>query len=210
MVFANREEAGRRLAERVAAEVWTTPLVIGLPRGGIVVAAPIASRLQAPLEVLVARKVGLPGHEELGCGAVVEGLDEVVVGAAGQELGLGATELGRMAGLARRELQRQVHLYRSGRPLREVEGCDVLVVDDGLATGVTAEAALASLRRRRPARLVLVVPVSAPEALRRLGEVADEVICEEVSGEFGSVGEFYLDFAPVTDAAVLALLQPPV
>ena len=147
MPFRDRADAGRQLAERVADLGLASPVVLALPRGGVPVGAEVATALGAPLEVFVARKVGAPGREELGIGAVAEGLDEPVMSDTARRLGLGDEELAPLAERARRELARRVEHYRDGHPLPELTGRDVLLVDDGAATGVTDEEVLEILDR---------------------------------------------------------------
>jgi putative phosphoribosyl transferase len=183
-----------------------SPVVLGLPRGGIPVAAEVATALGAPLEVFVARKIGAPGQRELGIGAIAEGLDEPVPSEAARELGIGPDELRGLAKHAFVELARQVTLYRGERPLPALEGRHVVLVDDGLATGVTAEAALVALRAWRPGRLVLAVPVCALATGARLVRVADAVVHVETPAHFFAVGQWYEDFSQTTDAEVLELL----
>lgn len=195
------------MAHHVGALNLVSPVVLGLPRGGIPVAAEVAAALGAPLEVFVARKVGAPGHEELGIGAVAEGLDEPVLSDAARELGISPDELRGLAEHAFHELVRQVTLYRGNRPLGELAGRDVVLVDDGLATGVTANAALLALRTRRPGRLVLAVPVCARATGTRLAKVADDVVHVETPARFFSVGQWYEDFSQTTDDEVLELLR---
>ncbi len=207
MRFRDRADAGRHLAERLREVPLTSPVVLGLPRGGIPVAAEVARALGAPLEVFVARKVGTPGHEELGIGAVAEGLDEPVVSDTARQLGVSGADMRALAEPAHRELCRRVALYRGNRPLPELTGRNVVLVDDGLATGVTAEAALRALRRWRPGRLVLAVPVCARETAARIANVADEVVCVEAPAHFYAVGEWYEDFSQTTDQEVLNLLE---
>ena len=205
MVFEDRADAGRRLAQRFSGRQLASPLVLGLPRGGVPVAAEVAAALAAPLEVFGARKVGMPGQEELGIGAVAEDLDEPVVSAAAR-LGLTPGDMRALAGGARRELERRVALYRGGRRLPELAGRDVVLVDDGLATGVTAEAALRSLRAKKPGWLVLAVPVCAPRTAARLASVADEVVYVAAPSRFVAVGQWYRDFTQTSDDEVIRLL----
>jgi putative phosphoribosyl transferase len=214
--FRDRREAGRVLAERLAdhLERLERPerlVVLALPRGGVPVADEVAGRLDAPLDVFVARKIGAPGHEELGIGAIAEGSDHVVLTALARELHLGP---GTFPTLVRREtgeLLRRVERYRNGRPPLPgvgVRGNDVVLVDDGLATGVTAEAALRSLRQQAPRRLVLAVPVCAAETRRRLVDegLADAVFCAVSSDHMVAVGAWYDDFTQTTDDEVVELL----
>jgi putative phosphoribosyl transferase len=181
-------------------------MVLALPRGGVPVGREVAVALDAPLEVFVARKIGAPGHEELGIGAIAEGWDGVVVGEAASALGFRATELRVLAQREQVELERRVERYRHGQPLPDLDGRDVILVDDGLATGATAEAALLALRCRHPARLILAVPVCAPDTAQRLRALADEVICLAAPMHFNAVGAWYAEFAPTSDAEVLELL----
>lgn len=206
-MFRDRQDAGDRLAERLNREHFTDPLVLALPRGGVPVGDVVASALGAPLQAFVARKLGAPGHPEFGIGAIAEGSDEVIVSDSAARLGLSAEEMANLAEEERPELERRVRLYRGGRPLPAVAGRDVVLVDDGLATGVTAEAALRSLRRRSPRRLVLAAPVCAPSTARRLGELADDLVCLHMPEDFRAVGSWYQDFAQTTDDEVLDILS---
>jgi putative phosphoribosyl transferase len=207
--FADRARAGRALAGRLDDLRLQSPLVLGLPRGGVPVAAEVAAGLDVPFNVLVARKVGAPGQEELGIGAVAEGRDEPVMTSTATALGLGPAEVDALVRRARREVARRVELYRAGRDLPEMREAEVVLVDDGLATGSTAEAALRAVRERRPRRLVLAVPVGARQAVALLAEVADEVVCVREPSYFVAVGEWYEDFSQVTDDEVLRLLENP-
>jgi predicted phosphoribosyltransferase len=207
--FRNRIDAGTQLASHLEAIGLERPIVLGLPRGGIPVAWVIAKRLGAPLDVFVAHKVGAPGHEELGIGAVAEGSTGVVVTDAVTQLGISPAQLESLVGLARADVERRVVAYRGARPLPDLAGRDVLVVDDGLATGATAEAALRALRQHKPQRLVLAVPVGAAEAIERLGPLTDQIVCVHTPAHFYAVGEWYDDFRQTTDAEVRKLLPPP-
>ena len=206
MRFRDRADAGARLAGPVAALGLTDPVVLALPRGGVPVAYAVAAALGAPLEVFVARKVGAPGHPEYGIGAVAEGGGVVANAAALRSLRLAEDEFAELADDARMELDRRVRRYRGGRPLPEVRGRDVVLVDDGLATGVTAEAALRALRAQAPRRLVLAVPVCAPATARRLVPPADAVVYVLAPETFTAVGRWYDDFDQTRDEEVLELL----
>ncbi|NUR62669.1 MAG: phosphoribosyltransferase [Catenulispora sp.] len=207
MRFQDRIEAGRTLAELLASMDLHDPVVLALPRGGVPVAVQVGARLGAPVDVFVARKIGYPGHEEFGIGAIAEGSDEVLVGEAAERLGLDRWLVAELAPRERLEVQRRVLAYRGGRQLPELTGRDVVLVDDGLATGVTAEAALEALRSRQPRRLVLAVPVCAGDTARRLRDIADDVVCASAQENLGAVGVWYTDFHPVTDQEVVGLLS---
>ncbi|MCU1457970.1 MAG: putative phosphoribosyl transferase [Actinomycetia bacterium] len=185
----------------------TEPLVLALPRGGVPVAYEIARGLGAELDVFVVRKVGAPGHPEFGIGAISEGHDGVLLSTEADELGLQPSDIAAQAQLERVELQRRVERYRGGREPADVAGRDVVVVDDGLATGVSAEAALRVLRARGPRRLVLAVPVCAGDSARRIGALADDVVCLATPSDFRAVGLWYRDFEPTSDDEVERLLE---
>ncbi|MEV6957623.1 phosphoribosyltransferase family protein [Streptomyces sp. NPDC051207] len=210
MLFRDRRQAGRELAGELRtlqeSGALPDPVVLALPRGGVTVAREVALALDAPLDVLVVRKIGAPRHEEYGVGALVGDEDPLFDGAALDRLGLGPDDLAPVVERERAELRRREQRYRQGRPAPEVRGHTVIVVDDGLATGSTARAALRALRRRAPARTVLAVPVGSPEAARALTAEADLVVCPHRPDTFMAVGQWYDDFDQLTDEDVLEAL----
>ena len=205
MPFLDRADAGRKLAGALERFRSRSPVVLALPRGGVPVGFAVARALGAPLDVIDARKLGAPGHEELAVGAIAPGavyVDRLLV----RRLGVSAAYLEQITTAEGRELERRERLYRSGRPPLDVEGRVVILVDDGLATGATARAAVASLRQRRPAQVILAVPVGAPETVARLREVADDVVCLDTPPDFRAVSLAYRDFSPTSDAEVVSCL----
>lgn len=207
--YPDRATAGKELARRVAAMRLHEPVVLALPRGGVPVARPVADRLGAPLDVLVVRKVGAPGREELGLGAVGEDDVAVLDPELIRYLGLDEAQVDRAVRKARDELAHRLATLPAERSVVEVAGRDVVVVDDGIATGGTALAAVDVLRHRDARRVVVAVPVAAAEGVRRLREAADEVVCPHSVGGGFAVGAYYDDFHQLTDAEVAALLAPP-
>ena len=180
--------------------------MLGLPRGGVVVADAIADALDAPLDVVVVRKVGVPGHLELAMGAVGEAGIRVVNDDVLTQACVSAERFGRAADNERSELERRTRAYRQARPLADLTARTVIVVDDGIATGATARAALQVVRAHDPQRVVLAVPVAPPSTLRQLASLTDEIVAIEVPEEMRAVGEFYRHFDQTTDAEVVELL----
>src|SRR5690348_5879897 len=207
-LFRNRRDAGRRLAVALAPYRESRPIVIALPRGGVLVGFEVAKALAALLDVLLVRKIGAPGHEELGLGAVVDGhdpqlvLNEDLVRAVASPPGYIEAEQKRQLA----EIERRRRHYIGGRPPVAVEGRPVVVVDDGIATGATVKAALRGLARNRPARLVLAVPVAPADTVEELSTECDEIVCLATPDPFYAVGPHYRDFRQTEDAEVVRLL----
>lgn len=207
MVFRDRRDAGRYLAAKLAHYRGVGGvIVVGLPRGGVPVAYEVARALDAPLDVFIVRKLGLPGREELAMGAIASGGVQVLNEVA-ERLHVPAELVDRVARQERRELERQQSRYRGNRPPLDVRGSTVVLVDDGLATGSTMLAAVEALRQQQPRRIVVAVPVGAPESCAELAAAADEVVCARQPRAFTSVGSWYADFAPTSDEEVESLLQ---
>ncbi|MGK9465176.1 phosphoribosyltransferase (plasmid) [Streptomyces sp. G6] len=211
MRFHDRREAGQELAvrlmERAADGDLVNPVVLALPRGGVPVAVPVAQALSAPLDVLVARKIGLPGQPETGIGAIVGDDPPLFDGQALEMLGLREDRLGPEVARERIELHRRALLYRGERNAPDVGGQAAIIIDDGLATGVTARAALRHLRHQDPARLILAVPVCAPQTADTMRSEADDIVCLHQPSDFRAVGQWYDNFDQVSDDEVVNTLQ---
>jgi putative phosphoribosyl transferase len=208
--YPDRAAAGRALAERLAAHRFVAPpVVLALPRGGVPVALPVARRLRAPLDLLLVRKIGVPWQPELALAAVVEGEPPALVIDEEVQRMVGATraELDAAMADALAEIRRRRAHYLAGRAPVPLEGRTAIVVDDGIATGTTVRAALQGLRQRRPAALVLAVPVAPADTLARLRTEADEVVCLHQPSPFRAVGLHYVDFHQVGDDEVVAALR---
>ena len=208
MVFADRHEAGRALAERVAHYAGRTDVVVlALPRGGVPVAYEVARRLGAPLDVFVVRKLGTPGQEELALGAIASGGIRVLNDELVRMLGVSPAMLDTIAHHAQVELERQERQFRGDRPPLDVRGRVVILVDDGLATGASMRAATAALRGLHPSRIVVAVPVAAGETCEMFRHEVDEVVCAEMPEPFYAVGAWYENFSQTTDEEVRDLLD---
>lgn len=205
--YSDRREAGRRLAGALGAYAGRDDvLVLGLPRGGVPVAYEVARALDAPLDVFVVRKLGVPGHEELAMGAIASGGVRVLVPEVVDMLGIGPRQIDEVADAEYRELERRERLFRGGRPAPDYAGRIVILVDDGLATGATMRAAVQALRELGPRRIVVAVPAGAGETCAELSRIADDVICAATPEPFQAVGLWYRDFTQTTDDEVHALL----
>ena len=205
--FADRAEAGRSLAPLLQARGFTDPLVYALPRGGVPVALPIAEALHAPLDLLLVRKLGVPWQPELGFGAIAEGLAEPMLN---QDVithtGLTEDMMAPVLATEKQELARRTAVYLKGRRRQDPKGRIAILVDDGLATGITARAGIAALRKQGAARLVLAVPIAAPETVTEFQGLADEVITAETADIRFGIGAFYRDFHQISDVEMLEML----
>jgi putative phosphoribosyl transferase len=207
--FADRREAGQALARRLAAYTDTDAVVLGLPRGGVPVAFEVAAALHVPLDVLVVRKLGFPGHAEFAMGAIASGGVRVMNDEIPPDSLPAPSVIDRVAREEQHELERRERAYRGHRALTPVAGRLVLLVDDGLATGTTMRAAVRAIRALQPGRVVVAVPVASAQACEALGAVADEVVCLSTPEPFTAVGLWYDDFPQTSDDEVAALLSTP-
>jgi putative phosphoribosyl transferase len=208
MLFRNRREAGRALGQQLA-QYASRPgvVVLGLPRGGVPVAFEVAEALDAPLDVFLVRKLGFPGNEEFAMGAIASGGVRVVNEALLRRYGIPAAAVERVVEQEERELRRRERSYRGDRAAIGLAGCTVILVDDGLATGSSMQAAVKAVRLQGPERIVVAVPVGPIETVRELARIADEVACVATPEPFLAVGRFYDDFDQVGDEEVAGLLQ---
>ena len=208
MPFIDRTDAGRQLAKALARYKAQRPVVLALPRGGVPVAAEVATVLDAPLDLILVRKIGVPFQPELAMGAVVDGREPVIV--RNEDVisltGLSEQEFNATCDQQLAEIERRRKLYLGNRPHPLIAGRTVIVVDDGIATGATTRAALQAIRMRKPSKLVLAVPVAPTESLKELRGEADEIICLEDYEDFGAIGLFYSDFRQVSDTEVIEIL----
>jgi putative phosphoribosyl transferase len=208
MLFRDRREAGRFLSGKLMAYTDRPDvLVLALPRGGVPVAFEVARALHAPLDVFLVRKLGVPGHDELAMGAIASGgvrvLNEDVV----RGLRISSDVVDRVFAREKQELERRERSYRGARPAPDVRGRTAILIDDGLATGSTMRAAIVALRQQGPARIVVAVPVGAPETCAEFQDEADEAICALTPEPFYAVGVWYQDFSQTTDQEVHELLE---
>jgi putative phosphoribosyl transferase len=208
MIFQNREDAGRRLAERLSAFADRKDVtVLGIPRGGVIAAFEVATALHVALDVFLARKLGVPGQEELAFGAVAAGdgryLDEQLI----QVAQISPEQVERITAEVRETLDRRAMQYRGNRPPLDVAGRTVLLVDDGVATGASVYAAINALRQMHPAMLILAVPVAPASACAWLRRLVNQLVCLYAPAEFYAVGQFYENFSQVEDREVIELLR---
>ncbi|MDW7978207.1 MAG: phosphoribosyltransferase [Candidatus Caldarchaeum sp.] len=207
MLFHDRVDAGRRLAKHLSKRVQGECVVLAIPRGGVVVGYEVAKMLNCPLDVVISRKVGAPSQPELAVGAVAEDgtlfVDEEiarVVGAADEYIRQKAAE-------ESWEARRRAEVYRGGRPMQELKGRTVILVDDGLATGLTMKAAVHMARNKQAEKIIVAVPVAPPETVEKLKKLADEVVCLETPADFFAIGQFYDRFEQLSDEEVVSILS---
>ena len=209
MDFRDRSDAGHKLAKALSSYKDRHPVVLALPRGGVPVAAEVAAALDAPLDLILVRKIGVPTQPELAMGAVVDGTAPIVV--RNEEVielsGTTADEFDAACASELEEIERRRQLYIGDRARAEIAGQVVIVIDDGIATGATTRAALQAIRNRKPKELVLAVPVAPPDTITKLRGEVDALICLETPELFGAIGYFYRDFRQVSDQEVVAILK---
>jgi len=207
-LFKDRRDAGKQLAQELLAYAGRSDvIVLALPRGGVPVAYDVARALNAPLDIFIVRKLGLPGHEELAIGAIASGGIRVLNHDIVQGLKIPQTMIDTVTRQELQELERREGAYRGNRPPPDVRGRTVILIDDGLATGASMRAAVAALRAQNPARIVVAVPTAAPETCATFESEVDEVICAMTPEPFYGVGRWYEDFSQTTDEEVRALLE---
>jgi len=208
MIFANRSDAGKQLAAKLLRYSGPQTRILALPRGGVPVAYEVARALGAPLDVFIVRKLGAPGREELAIGAIAPGGVRVLNDETIEALGILPGDIKAIADRELVELERREAAYRAGRANLDVKGSTIILIDDGLATGASMQAAILALRRVGPQRIIAAVPVAPEETCTMLARFADEMVCLAMPRPFRGVGAWYDDFRQVTDDEVRALLGP--
>ncbi|MBI2315162.1 phosphoribosyltransferase [Candidatus Daviesbacteria bacterium] len=207
MMFENRQEAGKELASKLLKYRGENPYILAMPRGGVPVGFEVAEVLHAPLDVIVVRKIGLFSNPEFGIGAIAEGgvrvLDQTTIGV----IGIDEEEIEDTIKLEEEELKRRVRIYREGKPPPNLTGKTAILVDDGMATGITARAAIEAVKKLNPKKIVLASPVCALDTVESLKKIVDEVICLATPFEFMAVGSWYRDFEQISDEEVVDLLK---
>ena len=207
MVFHDRVDAGKKLADKLSQYLSKDVVVLAIPRGGVVVGFEVAGDLGAPLSVIIPRKIGAPGNPELAIGAVTEEGDTYIDSIIVKSLGVTQSYIDEVKQLEVEEIKRRMKTYLGDRQRPELKGKTVILVDDGIATGATMKAAIRTLRRHGPAEVIVAVPVAPPETVERLKELADSVVCLETPSFFYAIGQFYREFDQVGDAEVIRLLR---
>lgn len=206
-MFSDRKEAGEILAEKLEKLRLENPVVLAIPRGGVVVGYEVARKLKAPLDVIVPRKLGAPGNPELAIGAVAEDGTIILDSSLIDYLEVDEEYIKKEKERQVKEIKRRLNVYRGRFSRLEIERRDVVIVDDGIATGATIRAAIASVRKRKPASLTLAVPVAPPSTIEKLREEVDRIVCVSTPEPFFAIGQFYTDFRQTTDEEVIQLLE---
>lgn len=207
MVFHDRVDAGKKLADKLSQYRSRDVVVLAIPRGGVVVGFEVAGDLGAPLSVIIPRKIGAPGNPELAVGAVTEEGDTYIDSTIVRSLGVTQSYIDEVKQQEVEEIKRRMKTYLGDRQRPEIKGKTVILVDDGIATGATMKAAIRTVRRHDPAEVVVAVPVAPPETVESLKELADSVVCLETPPFFYAIGQFYREFDQVGDAEVIRLLR---
>ncbi|MGA7953662.1 MAG: phosphoribosyltransferase [Gloeobacterales cyanobacterium] len=208
--FRNRVEAGHLLAQKLTAYAYRPDvLVLGLPRGGVPVAFEVAKALQVPMDIWLVRKLGVPTQKELAMGAIATGGVRVLNKEVVYWLGISEEVIDKVAAQEQQELERRNQVYRGNKPAPDVRNRTIILVDDGLATGSTMHAAIASLRQQQPERIVVAVPVAPPSVYKDFKSEADEIVCLQTPELFHAIGVWYVDFSQTTDQEVRDLLEQP-
>lgn len=205
--FKNREEAGKTLAKALLEYKGKNPLVLAIPRGGVVIAYEVAKALSAPLDLIIPRKIGAPGNPELAIGAVTEDGTTVLNQSVVESLMVSKEYIELAKEEQIKEIKRRVKVYRGGSAPHDLEGKTVILVDDGIATGATVKAAINSIRKKRPRTIVVASPVGPPETVEELKKYADKIVCPVVYEPFFAIGQFYEDFSQVSDEEVTRLMR---
>lgn len=206
-ILQNREDAGRKLAKILVRYSAENPIILGLPRGGVVVAYEVAKALQAPLDIIVARKLGAPSQPEYAIGAIAPGEVRLLNAEAISSLGISEVEIENLTSREKKEMERRIKLYRGNKSALDLKNKTAIIVDDGVATGLTALAAIRSVRKSQPQKVIFACGVCAPEALVLIQPEVTEVISLILPASLAAVGEWYQDFSQTTDAEILRLLK---
>jgi putative phosphoribosyl transferase len=206
-MFQNRQQAGQKLAKNLQQYKSKNPIILGIPRGGVVVAHEVAKALQAPLDVIVARKIGAPLQPEFAIGAIAPGGISVFNQESVRYFSLNKQDLNVLVSREQQEMERRIELYRAGRKKLDLKNQTVIVIDDGLATGLTALAAVRSVKKAGAKEIILAVPVAAADTIRKMQPEVDKIICLTASEDFGAVSRFYADFPQTSDEEVIGLLS---
>lgn len=205
--FEDRKEAGRRLGQSLRKYKFEKPIILAIPRGGVVIGSEVAKTLKAPLDVIIARKIGVPSQQELGMGAVAEGGIEILDKKLIKSLRIPKNLINEIIMKERAEIERRKAVYRGDRPMINIENRVVILVDDGLATGVSAKAAIMRIKKLNPRKIILAAPVCAFDSARDIKRLVDELVCLVTPPEFNAVGTWYTNFKQVTDEKVKSLLK---